>query len=214
MKALLIGSISVLADTSELQRKAFNQAFEEADLGWHWSRDAYREMLTGSGGADRIADFAKAQGTAVDSAALHARKTAIFQEELRKGIVPVRAETAKLLAEARHLKLPIAFVSGTAKGSIDALLAGFGGAREMGFDVVTSGDDAERPKPDPALYHLALDRLGVAAKDALAVEDNVAGVAAAKAAGIETLVYPNANTQDHDFGDTAHITTRTGARAA
>lgn len=214
MKALLIGSISALADTSEVQRAAFNQAFTEVNLGWHWSRDMYRDMLSASGGKGRIGAFAKSKGVDVDAGAVHARKTAIFQEELRKGVVPVRAETAKILNEFRRNGAKIAFVSGTAKGSIEALLAGFGGAEEMGFDLVTSGADATVPKPDPALYEFALQGLAINPKDALAVEDNLAGVEAAKAAGIKTLVNPNANTKDHDFGDTPHITTWTASRAA
>ena len=38
MSAILFGSISTLADTSELQRRAFNEAFEAHGLDWNWSR--------------------------------------------------------------------------------------------------------------------------------------------------------------------------------
>ena len=47
MPALLLGSISTVADTSELQRQAFNQAFEEHGLDWQWDQDQYRAMLSG-----------------------------------------------------------------------------------------------------------------------------------------------------------------------
>ena len=39
MPAILFGSISTVADTSELQREAFNQAFAEHGLDWRWDRD-------------------------------------------------------------------------------------------------------------------------------------------------------------------------------
>jgi len=52
--AILFGSIGTLVDTSGLQRKAFNQAFESHRLGWHWNREQYINMLEESGGQQRI----------------------------------------------------------------------------------------------------------------------------------------------------------------
>ncbi|NNE52979.1 MAG: HAD-IA family hydrolase [Sulfitobacter sp.] len=205
MKAVFLGSISVLADTSEIQREAFNRAFEEAGLDWHWSQDAYRHMLTDSGGKDRIADYAESEKADIDVHATHARKTEIFQEMLRGGNIPMRPETEKLLASARNHGLKVAFVSGTARESLDALLEGFGGAEALGISLVTSRDNGLAPKPDPALYLYALAQMGLEAADVTAVEDNRPGVDAAKAAGIACLVYPNANTQNHDFGDVDHL---------
>ena len=37
MKALLFGSIGVIAETSELQRQAYNMAFAEHGLDWYWN---------------------------------------------------------------------------------------------------------------------------------------------------------------------------------
>ena len=53
MPALLLGSISTVADTSERQRQAFNQAFEAHGLDWRWDQDQYRSMLSRSGGQAR-----------------------------------------------------------------------------------------------------------------------------------------------------------------
>ena len=39
MSAILFGSISTLADTSEMQRAAFNEAFRAHGLDWSWSRE-------------------------------------------------------------------------------------------------------------------------------------------------------------------------------
>jgi len=200
MKAVFIGSISTLADTSDMQRKAFNRAFAEAGLDWHWSGEDYRARLMLSGGRDRIADYAREQGASVDADALHSRKTEIFVQDLRAGTAQMRDQTQGMLEYARTHGLIAAFVSGTSKGSIDALVEGFGGAQLLGFDLITSGADAA-PKPDAGLYRFALDALGLAAKDVLAVEDNRAGIEAAKAAGIEVLAYPNSNTAGHDFTD-------------
>ena len=57
------------------------------------------------------------------------------------------------------------------------------------FAVITSKDDVTREKPDGACYELALSRLGIAAHDALAIEDTVASQSAAIAAGIRCHLY-------------------------
>lgn len=58
MSAILFGSISTLADSSEMQCESFNKAFATHHLGWTWSRQDYLGMLDTSGGADRIATYA------------------------------------------------------------------------------------------------------------------------------------------------------------
>lgn len=214
MQALLIGSISVLVDTSEIQRNAFNDAFHDAGLDWYWSRDEYRRMLQSSGGQDRIEAFAERAGERVDSKALHAHKTKIFQAMLRQGGLEMRVQTARALEDARARGLKIAFVSGTAKDTLDAVLESLGGAEALGFGLVTSSEDGLARKPDPALYNHALTKLGVEARNAVAIEDNLEGVAAARAAGITCYAYPNQNTASHDFGTTPDISALLRDRAA
>src|SRR6202012_5453641 len=85
MPALVVGSISTVADTSELQRQAFNQAFAAHGLDWRWDQDQYRAMLSGNGGQARIAGYAQSRGQTVDAKAIHETKSRIFQEELAKG---------------------------------------------------------------------------------------------------------------------------------
>ena len=59
MTAVLFGSIGALADTSELQREAFNEAFRAHGLDWNWSQDEYQRLLAESGGEQRIAAYAE-----------------------------------------------------------------------------------------------------------------------------------------------------------
>lgn len=202
MSALLLGSISALADTSELQREAFNRAFAEHGLDWDWSREDYRQMLTGNGGRDRVAEYAAARGEEVDAAAVHATKSRLFQERLRAGEVTARPGVAEAINEARAAGHKVALVTTTSAENLAALDAGLGGLPALrDFDLVLDADQVEAGKPDPEAYLLALDKLAERAEDCVAVEDNVGGVQAARAAGIAVVAFPNANTQDHDFGD-------------
>lgn len=59
------------------------------------------------------------------------------------------------------------------------------------FDVVVCGNEVEMVKPDPALYHLALNRLRLSPKEVFVVEDSPKGIAAARAAGLYCIAVPN-----------------------
>jgi len=55
------------------------------------------------------------------------------------------------------------------------------------FDFVATRDDVDRGKPDPEIYHLALNELQVSPKESLAIEDSPSGVQAALAAGVNVI---------------------------
>ncbi len=61
------------------------------------------------------------------------------------------------------------------------------------FDRVYTCEDVTAIKPDPEIYRRALDDLGLSAEDCLVFEDSLAGVQAAKGAGLETVVMYDAN---------------------
>lgn len=67
------------------------------------------------------------------------------------------------------------------------------------FVTVCSGDEVPRTKPDPAIYLLACERLGVAPSAAVAIEDSIHGVRAAKAAGMAAVAVPSSMTAGMDF---------------
>ena len=69
------------------------------------------------------------------------------------------------------------------------------------FEFVLSAEDVENPKPDPELYTTAIERLGVKADNAFAIEDSTVGLAAAKAAGLPCVVVPNPMTNGMDFSE-------------
>lgn len=188
MAALFLGSIGVLAETSHLQREAFNAAFAEAGLDWHWSEARYADLLTRSGGADRIASEATRRGEDVDAAALHARKSALFQQRLAQG-VPLRPGVAEAMRAARAAGRKVALVTTTSAANVSAVLAATGLAAGE-FDLVLTRADVARPKPDPEVYARALDRLGHL--KAHAVEDNPDGLRAALGAGLSCTAFPGA----------------------
>ena len=191
MPAYLIGSIGTLVETSDLQRDAFNRAFAEAGLDWHWETADYAAMLALSGGRDRIARYANQRGETVDAEAIHARKSALFQERLAEGGLSPRPGVIEALEAARAAGWKTGFVTTTSAANVDAILAALGMDRRA-FDIVTDAGLVERGKPAPDVYLLALERLGESAEGSIAVEDNPDGVRAAKAAGLTCTGFPGA----------------------
>ncbi len=55
------------------------------------------------------------------------------------------------------------------------------------FAAIVTANDVVNGKPDPAIYHLAAEQMGVSAKQAVVIEDSVSGVRAAKSASMKCL---------------------------
>jgi HAD superfamily hydrolase (TIGR01509 family) len=201
MTAILFGSIGTLADTSEMQREAFNEAFRQHGLDWNWTQVEYQKLLADSGGASRVAAYAESHGSAVDADAVHATKSEIFQSRLRQGGVQPRPDVVKIIDAARADGVKVALVTTTSTDNIAALRDALAPAVDIDtFDLVLSSGDADAPKPAPDIYSLALQRLGEPAEHVMAVEDNVGGVQSAVSAGIKVIGFPGENNVDHDFG--------------
>ena len=200
MAAILFGSISTVADTSELQRQAFNQAFAEHGLDWNWDRDAYIGMLDKSGGQDRVSAYAESKGESVDAQAIHQTKSKIFQDSAASAGLSLRPGVLETIAGAKHDGLKVGLVTTTSPDNVAALLDALSPqiTRED-FDVVVDSSDVDQPKPDRAAYVYALQQLSETAGECVAIEDNVGGVDAAVAAGVTCVAFPNANTAGHDF---------------
>ncbi|GAA4905485.1 HAD superfamily hydrolase (TIGR01509 family) [Actinomycetospora succinea] len=200
MSALLFGSISSIADTSEIQRAAFNEAFAEHGLDWNWDREGYRSRLDHAGGAERIAQEARRRGEDVDAAAVHATKSRIFREKLRSGGAAPRDGVLDTLGAAKNNGWKVGFVTTTSRDNVLAVIDALGPAvGPDDFDVVVATDSVDAVKPDPAAYTFALQALGEEAGSAVAIEDNPDGVRAAAAAGVTCLAFPNENTVAVDF---------------
>ncbi|MDJ0392892.1 HAD-IA family hydrolase [Rhodococcus sp. G-MC3] len=208
MTAILFGSISTLADTSEMQRRAFNDAFAKHDLGWTWSREDYASMLGGNGGASRIADYAASKNQEVDSAAVHSTKSEIFRTLLATEGIEPRPGVLDTMAKAREHGFKLGLVTTTSPENVSALLDSFETLSADSFDVVVDTTAVSQVKPDPASYLFAVDSLGEDAAHCVAIEDNEGGVASAAAASIRCVAFPNANTTGGDFSAAEEVVDR------
>jgi HAD superfamily hydrolase (TIGR01509 family) len=204
MSALLLGSISTVADTSELQRQAFNQAFAAHGLDWRWDRDDYQAMLARNGGQDRISEYAKSRGETVDAAAIHESKSKIFRDSLATAGLAPRPGVADTIKAARDRGWKVGLVTTTSRANVSALLDRLRPQlSDRDFDIIVDSSTVEAPKPYPDAYVYATQALTEAPAGCVAVEDNAGGVEAAVAAGVPCVAFPNENTGQQEFAGAA-----------
>ena len=208
-KAILFGSIGTLIETSELQRRAFNQAFAEAGLDWDWNTEEYRRLLTKSGGCERIQDFATRRGSEVNVEQLYQQKTIIFDRLMANETILLRPGVANIIRHALDNRLRLGFVTTTSEANIDAVF--FAVANQLNrrdFNFIGNNKIASNTKPNPEIYLKALSELQLDAQHCIAIEDTQISMRAALAADISCIAFPGAFAEDNDFSGAALITQR------
>ncbi len=203
-RALIFDVDGTLAETEEVHRQAFNEAFVKASLDWHWDQALYKALLQVAGGKERIRAFERQQGRQLLSDAelmqLHRTKTMRYAELIANGGCPLRPGIEALLVAARRRGQRLAIATTTSRGNIDALLtAALGKDWSELFAAIVAGDEVPRKKPAPDVYLEVLSRLGLSASDCFAFEDSGNGLVAASLAEIPVLISRSMFFRDDDF---------------
>jgi len=202
--ALLFDVDGTLADTEEAHRRAFNAAFRTHGLNWNWDAQLYSELLSITGGKERLRAYLVRLDLEQDEhdyiasriSAIHATKTELYTEIVSLGGLPLRTGVRRLVQEARSAGVAVGIASTTTLENVTALLD----ANSLNdFDVIAAGDIVPRKKPAPDIYKHALQRLGVSPCGAVAIEDSELGLQAAKSAGLFTIVTPSRWTLTQSF---------------
>jgi HAD superfamily hydrolase (TIGR01509 family) len=208
LEALIFDADGTLADTEETHRQAFNAAFIEFELWWDWSPKRYEALLKISGGKERILhyigtlDLPAAERARLTELvpALHRTKTRIYTELIEQGKRPFRPGVARLLGAAAEAGLKLAIASTSSAAAIETLLrANLVQAPHVAFNAIACADQVRVKKPSPEIYQLVLATLHLPASRCVAFEDSVNGLAAAKAAGLTTVVTPTRWNAGQDF---------------
>lgn len=208
-QALIFDVDGTLAETErDGHRPAFNAAFRDCGLAWHWDEQRYGTLLAITGGKERIRHYATHYAPAIAArpdfdalvGQLHRIKTAHYLRLVDQGQLPLRPGIARLIGEARQAGLRLAIATTTTPENVDALLrANLGPDAPGWFDVIGAGDIVPAKKPAPDIYQWVLDRLALSPSACLAIEDSEIGLKSALTAGLRCVVTVSEYTRGQDF---------------
>lgn len=209
LQALIFDVDGTLAETErDGHRPAFNAAFRDCGLAWHWDEQRYGALLAITGGKERIRHYATHYAPAIAArpdfdalvGQLHRIKTAHYLRLVDQGQLPLRPGIARLIGEARQAGLRLAIATTTTPENVDALLrANLGPDAPGWFDVIGAGDIVPAKKPAPDIYQWVLDRLALPPSACLAIEDSEIGLKSALTAGLRCVVTVSEYTRGQDF---------------
>ena len=190
-KALLFGSIGTLVETSEIQRKSFNEAFKKKGLDWYWTKKEYIKLLNKSGGRDRIAEYAKKKDIKVNAGQLRNLKTKLFNNYLKKNHLKLRPGVKNIINFCNKEEIKLAFATSTSKNNINSILFSLRKSiSQKNFNFIGNSKLVKNLKPNPDIYLLALKKLKLKSTECLAIEDSQESLNSAVNAKIKCIIFP------------------------
>jgi len=188
-KALIWDLDGVIADTAPFHFRAWQRVAD--DRGITFTEADFRQTF-GKRNPEIIAE--KFGDVSPQEAEEIARtKEEVFRRIAKQSITPFPGALSLLLS-VRAAGWSTALASSTPPENIRLILASLEIAGL--FDAVVSSADVNKGKPDPESFLLAAERLGVAPGDCVVIEDAVAGVAAAKNAGMKCIAVTNTHPEE------------------
>jgi HAD superfamily hydrolase (TIGR01509 family) len=121
---------------------------------------------------------------------------ALFSTMLESGVEEMPG-LSRWIEFLRRSDLPFGLATSSRRKFVDKIFQPIAWRESLAF--ILTGDDVTRGKPDPQIYLMAAEKLGIPAERMLVLEDSGNGCAAAVAAGARTVAVPSPHTKDQDF---------------
>ena len=218
LQAIIFDVDGTLADTENIHRTAFNNAFREHGLDWQWSKKEYARLLSISGGFERmkfysneLTDESHMKFSEKLIKTIHKTKNDIYAQLLLNSNIELRPGISRLIFEARKEKLLLAIATNTNKKNVEILLdKNLPKGWKNWFSAVATSDTVVEKKPSAAVYLAVLKTTNLNASHVIALEDTENGLLAATAAGISTIITTHEFTHHCDFPEAALVVDSAG----
>ncbi len=188
-------------------RAAFNAAFAAYGLKIVWDVDTYGRLLSIPDEHQRIAtelrwrEFGKASNPLATQ--LLKTKRDLLPECVLDGDVTPRQGLIDLVMSLFVAGIWVGVVTRQPRAWVEPLVRQLVGDGLV--ETIVTGDDVSDAPAEPDVHALALWEMGIGPESALAIEGSAAGVRAATAAGLATIVVPTDYTAGQDFTGAAEV---------
>ena len=127
----------------------------------------------------------------------------IYNDLAAQGKVPLKPHTIELLSAMKNAGMKIAIASSSTREEVTSQMEMLGALPY--FDTCVCGDQVTKSKPDPEIFLLACEALGVKPEEGVGLEDSFNGVRSCKASGLYTIMVPDIIQPDDEMKDLADV---------
>ena len=184
IRGVIFDMDGVIADTEMAHQHAWgkfigNHAIDEEP-------EAFLRRVFGLGNPEIFRDlYPELSENPAKLTELAEEKEEYFRQLLHAGEVQLIPGLSEFLELLQNRGVAVALGSSAPRKNVDAVLAYF--FIKDYFQVIVTGDDVEKAKPDPAIFNLCRSRLGLAADQCVVFEDSKFGLQAARRAGCHVV---------------------------
>lgn len=166
--------------------RVHNQTWQTvlADEGVQIDIDEFNRQTTGKKTPEILRLYLGERATGDEIQRISDKKETIYRQVFRPYLRAI-AGLPGFLEQARRLGVPLALATSAGKVNIEYTLTGTG--LKAYFDVLVGGEEVQHGKPDPEIFLMAAQRLGIPPQRCLVFEDALLGVEAACRAGMKAI---------------------------
>lgn len=184
-RAVIFDLDGVLADSETWWNEIDKKLLGEYGVTY---RGEYHRNVLGVSYRLAVEFYKKAFGLSAPTEELMRRRGQIAAEFFANS-VGLFASTRGVLEELQQMNLRLAIATSSVSASACPFLDRHG--LTAFFDVIVTGEEIERGKPQPDIYLRVAEELGVTTDGCLVIEDALSGIAAGKAAGMRVAAIPD-----------------------
>lgn len=177
----------------EAHLPAFNKAFKDFGIHWHWDANKYIKLLKINGGRNRIKFYSKLIKEDFSDEfiiKIHERKQFYYLETIQKNCVKLKVGVKRLIDELHRKQVRQFVVTSSSRKQVDIILKNLFNSFSP-FEFIISSDDVEFVKPDPLPYLKAIQLSGIKENNSLVFEDSNPGLESSLAAKLPTIFVPS-----------------------
>jgi len=208
-RALILDMDGLMVDTERLFFESLNDFL--AAMGHRLTREHFQQVV-GKTTAENCVYLKEAFGLEMSHREIAQGWMRYFDTEIKDpDSVRLMPGLREVLELGRECGAMLAVASSSSRKRVERTVRsvlmrlGIGKAPDRFFHKIITRDDVERAKPDPAIFRLASERLGVEPGSCLVLEDSLVGVQAAKAAGMKVIAVPNHYSDEEGFTDSDQV---------